>query len=599
MPLSRTQPFALSQPAFTSRKPMAFATVQHSLAMLIATTVIFFSVGDSLTAQDSIDGIDQEAAPAYPVVTICVASVDRIMEHIGFVFDEVERPEVMDLIGAGLANVRDLKGLDRTRPGGLMIFLNEGLVPLPVPVGFLPVEDIGELTQTLQSIGAQLKAVPGEENRYELIPRRGPSSFVNVQNGYAFIGQNEESVNRTFALPEEFAEPLASRYDLCASANLRKTPKAVRDLLLLTIKNSAQASMQRRDDEPEAIYNLRRSQAEGNLRFVEYLLKDGEEFTLGLKVDQTQKHAALELVVKATPNSAFAKEMAEGIARPSYFAAAIDESVPLSASISVMVAKHDRKTFLNAFDLGEQESNRGLAGLPRDTAVEDIPGQQSTQDLFDALRETIKEGHLDGFVQFFGEPDEKFVIVGGVKLMNAAAFGSGLSTVLEQASRTESNVNVELSVDSHGEIVFHRLVNANQSRRDRRLFGEESALYFGTDNQALWFAVGGDDAIPTLRAAIDRVAAGNDAGPRRGELAPFQLVVNMSEWILISQSERDQPGRFASLALEAFAEEGSDILRADARALKNGFRVRVQVENGFLRLLGLAIAAQIDSNQDL
>jgi hypothetical protein len=572
------------------------AVLRRLTTRFVLLTMVCLGTSGTTFAQEA---DDTETAPAHPVVTVCVASVDRIMDNVGYVFGEAERPEVMDLIGAGLANVRDLKGLDRTKPGGLMIFVSEGLVPLPIPVGFIPVEDIGELTQTLQSIGSQLKAVPGEENHYELIPRRGPTSFVNLQNGYAFIGQNEESVYRTFASPEEFAGPLASRYDICASANLRKTPKAVRDLLLLTVKNSAQASMQRRDDEPEAVYNLRRSQSEGNLRFVEYLLKDGEELTIGLKIDQAQKHAAAEVVVKATPNSAFSKELAEGIAKPSYFAAAIDDNVPASLSISVMVAKHDRKTMLDLFNLGEQESNRGLAGLPRDTAVEDIPGQQTTRDLFEALRATIKEGHLDGFVQFFGEPGEKFVLVGGLRIMNAAAFGSGLSNVLEQASRTNADMSVELGVDSYGDIVFHRLVGKQQNARDKRTFGENSALYFGTDNQALWFTVGGDDAIPTLRAAIDRVAAGKDAGPQRGELAPFQLIVNLSEWIHLNQSDRDEPGRFAALALQAFEQNGSDVLRVDARALKNGFRFRIQAENGFLRLLGLAIASRIDGNQAL
>lgn len=570
---------------------------KHRLAAFFALLAAFLVSGvGTLSAQDS---ADTEEAPAYPVVTVCVASVDRIMDHIGYVFGEVERPETMDLIGAGLANFRDLEGLDRTKPGGLMIFISEGLIPMPIPVGFLPVKDIGELGQTFGTMGAQLKAVPGEEDRYELIPRRGPTSFVVIQGDYAFIGQNEESINRTFALPEEFAGPLANRYDICASANLRKTPKAVRDLILMTIKNSAQASMQRRDDEPEAAYNFRRSQAEGNLHFVENVLRDGEELTLGFKVDQTAKNASLELVVKATPGSSFAKELKDGIAKPSYFASAIDESIPLSGSISVMLDNPGRKTLLDLFNLGEQESNRGLAGLDKDTAVEDIPGQQATQDLFDALRETIKEGHLDGFVQFFGEPGEKFVIVGGVKVMNAGAFGSGLSDVLEQASRTDANMDVELGVDSYGDIVFHRLSNRVLPRNEKRMFGEESALYFGTDNQALWFCVGGDAAIPTLRSAIDRVAAGDDTGLRRGELAPFQVIVNLTEWININQSDRDQPGRFAALALEAFEADGSDIIRADARSLKNGFRVRVQVENGFLRLFGLAISRQIDSNQAL
>ncbi len=569
---------------------------KHRLAtvFVLLASVLVSGVG-TLSAQDATD----ETAPAWPVVTVCVASVDRIMDNIGYVFGDVERPEIMDLIGAGLANVRDLEGLDRTRPGGLMIFVSEGLIPLPIPVGFLPVSDIGELGQTFASMGAQLKLVPGEENLYELIPRRGPTNFLVVQDGYAFIGQNEESIDRTFASPEEFAGPLANRYDICASANLKKTPKAVRDLILLTIKNSAQASMQRRDNEPEAVYNLRRSQSEGNLHFVENVLRDGEELTLGFKVDQPAKNASLELIVKATPNSAFAKELKEGIAKPSYFAPAIDDSVPLSGSLSVILNKQARKTMLDLFKLTEQESNRGLAGLPKDTAVEDIPGLKSTQDLFDAVRETIKEGHLDGFVQFFGEPGEKFVIIGGIRIMNAGAFGSGLSEIIEKASQTNADINVELGVDSYGDIVFHRLVSNGRNPRHKQMFGDESALYFGTDNQALWFTVGGDDAIPTLRAAIDRIAAGNDAGPKRGELAPFQVVVNLTEWININQSDRDQPSRFAALALQAFEADGSDVARLDARTLKDGFRVRIQVENGFLRLLGLAVAGRIDGNQDL
>ncbi|MDA1163811.1 MAG: hypothetical protein O3B13_11970 [Planctomycetota bacterium] len=570
-------------------------TLSRLATLFVIATVVCISTHDRAIAQDA-EATD--AAPAYPVVTVNVASIDRILSHVGFVFDGVERPEIMDLIGTGLANFRDLKGIDRTRPGGLMIFVSEGLVPLPIPVAYLPIEDIGEFGQTLATVGAQLKPVPGEEDRYELNPRRGPTSFVSVQEGYAFIGQNEESINRTFTSPEKFAGSLSSRYDISASANLRQTPKSVRDLILLTLKNSAQASMQRRDDEPEAVYNLRRSQAEGNLRFIEHLLRDGEELTLGVKVDQAQKNAAVELVVKATPDSAFAKELAQGIARPSYFDAAIDESVPLSVSLSVMVAKHDRKTMLELFNLGEQETNRNLAGLPKDAVVEDIPKLKPAEDLFEALRTTIREGHLDGFVQFFGEPDKKFVLVGALRVMNAPAFGASLSNLLEQASRTSANMDVELGVDSYGDIVFHRLTGKDTNQRDQALFGKTPALYFGTDNQALWFAFGGDDAIPTLRSAIDRVASGA-GGPRRVELAPFQFVMNMKEWVRVRNEDRDKPRPFADLALEAFKAEGSDVLRADAKLLDNGFRVRIQVENGFLRLLGLAISRQIDGNQAL
>ena len=181
--------------------------------------------------------------------------------------------------------------------------------------------------------------------------------------------------------------------------------------------------------------------------------------------------------------------------------------------------------------------------------------------------------------------------------MNAPAFGAGLSDILEQASRTSANMDVELSVASHGDIVFHRLTGKDNDSRP--LFGDAPALHFGTDNQALWFTFGGDDALPTLKSAIDRVAAGADTGLKRGELAPFQLVVNMTEWIKLQNANKAWPQNFGEMALAAFDEAGSDVLRADARLLKNGFRVRIQAERGFLRLLGSVIAQRIDGNQDL
>jgi hypothetical protein len=73
----------------------------------------------------------------------------------------------------------------------------------------------------------------------------------------------------------------------------------------------------------------------------------------------------------------------------------------------------------------------------------------------------------------------------------------------------------------------------------------------------------------------------------------------MKRWIEFQNERHAWPQGFGKIALEAFEEPGSDILRADARSLKNGFRVRIQVENGFLRLLGRIITMRTDGRQDL
>lgn len=566
------------------------------LAFVLASSCL---LNNGLMAQDKErDETDPEAV--WPVVTINLASIDRARGHIDFLFKLIDRPEMSDLVNAQLANVRDLKGINHDSPAGLMIFLSPGLVPLPVPVGYLPVDDIGELSQTAATVGAQIDAVPGEEGFYELTPRNGVKQFILLEDGYAYVGASRESVDRYFARPESFAGALSNRYDICISANLAKTSKEVRKLVLATIKSSSQASMQQRDEEPEAAYQVRRAGAESNFRFIENLLTDGEELTLGFKVDPEKQHAFLELVVRAKPDSGFATELLNAAGKPSHFRAAIDESVPLSFSYSAGLSEPDRKSLLAMVKFGEPEVNRGIAELPRETLPEDIPQLEAVKSLFRSLQATVKDGHLDGFVQMFGKPPEKFVLLGGVKLVDANSFGVGMTDLLERARKSDGNTDIELSVASHGDVVFHRLTGRREpNQRDRRLFGDKPALYVGTGRDALWFAVGGENAIPTLKVAIDKVVASQGSQPPVQKLTPFQFVMNMNQFVRMRNENRETPGRFGELAKDAFSGAGSDVLRVDGKAIENGFRVRMQVENGFLRLLGSLITGRIDRSQDL
>lgn len=607
-----------------------FAAVLIGLSLLAGTRTAI--------AQDE-KSTESSREVARPVITINLASIDTALKRADYLFASIERPEISDLISFKLADVRDLKGINRELPAGVMIFLSEGIVPLPNPVGYLPVDDIGQFGQTIETVGAQLKKLPDAEDLYELIPPRGVSQFVSWQNGYVFIGQSLDTVDRPFANPAVFGKTLAEKYDLCASANLRNTPDHIRELLLATLRNSTQAAMQQRDNEPEGAYRIRRAQAEGNLHTVESVLKDGEELTLGFKVDEENNQAFLELVVRAKPDTAFAEELIEAVGKPSRFAPALDDTVPLSLSVSAMLNEYNRKTLSELFSVGQQEISRELSQLPPDTPKEEIPQLDSVRSLFDSMRATIKAGHLDGFLQFFGNVDDKFVLVGAVKLVNASGFGNGLAAILERASKFSGDTEIELAVASHGDVVFHRIKGNRQSVGEQVMYGGTPSFYVGTDSQAVWFAVGGENALSTLRTAIDKVNAGQQQAPDQ-EQAPFEFVMNMNHWVKLQsqgmeaararaeearaaaeaaakeagqptanpeQRQRDSERnprrargpRFNELAGQAFEAPGSDVLRIDSRPIENGFRMRAQFENGFLRLIALAIAGQIDRQTDL
>jgi len=541
---------------------------------------------------------DRPAQVAKPLVIFNVASINRLLDDAAFIFKEIDRPELMDFVGAGLANLRDFKGIDREKSGGLMIFLAEGLLPQPVPIAFVPVTDIGELNQTLANTPVKLQKSPDAEDRYELIPQNGPKQYVRLVHGYALITQTAEHLEREFANPADFANPLSNRYDVAVSLNLKSTPDGVKTLLLGALRASTQAGMQQRDGEADGAYRFRKAQTEGNLHFFEGVLKDGEEATIGAKVDREQRKASLELIVRAKADTAFAKELM-GAAKPSYFAAAIDSNVPLSLSISGEIQETQKKQYREFFAVGELESNRGFAKLPATAKKDEIPELESLKSFFASLKATSEAGHLDGFMQFHGDPEKSFSIIGGVRLIEARKFGEGLQDILTRLKNETTPFSIELGATSYGEVVFHRLTPNSVGQSEQRVYGEKPAGYIGTDNNAVWFAFGGDDAMTKLKATIDKVEASKAHAPKTDDLAPFQLVLNLSQWVKLNANKVEKPGPLNELAQKAFNDAGNDVLRMDVRPIENGFRMRVQVENGFLRLLGLGIARAIDGRQEL
>src|SRR5690606_40130513 len=78
-----------------------------------------------LAAQDPVDTSIDEDAPlsAPPVAVLNVASVDRVLEDIDYLFGSVKRDDMREVIEGLLGNLGDLQGLDRGKPFGVMLFL--------------------------------------------------------------------------------------------------------------------------------------------------------------------------------------------------------------------------------------------------------------------------------------------------------------------------------------------------------------------------------------------------------------------------------------------------------------------------------------------
>jgi hypothetical protein len=518
-----------------------------------------------------------------PVMVLSAASFERLMAGMDLAFDSAGRPEMSDTVGGMLAKANDLKGFHRDRPVGLMIFLN-GLVP--DVVGFVPVTQIDDLIKTVEL--GPVKPVKKSDTRYEITGPRG-TLFVELVGNYAFAANNESVLERKFPDPTRLTARQANSYDISFTVNLRGIPKSSRQLFLGVIRSRADADLQRRDNEPEGAYDVRRAAGESNLQFVEELVTQGDELTFGWAVASANRQGVLEIVLQGTPGSELSQSLNELAGKRSHFAGSIANGSPLTFSVSWNLDKSGRKTVVKMLEGMQKQMGLDIAkSQPNIAAATKTP----TEDLFRVLTQTATAGHVDGLVQVVGNPNDKFALVGGFKLADAAAFSSAMAQVVTQLKDNPEMAAVQLNSAVHRGVSLHRFEGKTIPDDEVSRYGGRPSFYIGSGEGVLWFSVGADNGLPALKQLMDNTAKPVPTGVTT---APLTFVANFGQLMdfLTANKEGDGGAQFARNTFK----EGGDALKVEVRPVENGARLRAEFNEAFLKLAGRGIVDRIEDGE--
>ncbi|TXT35442.1 MAG: Uncharacterized protein FD138_1359, partial [Planctomycetota bacterium] len=350
---------------------------------------------------------------------------------------------------------------------------------------------------------------------------------------------------------------------------------------------------------------MRRLNALDTLDWLDQLLLQGERLTFGAKVDSKSKHATIEIDVMAKQDSAFAKALQDVAARQSYFSNVVEDDVPLTFSMSVMMTPQNQKRFAEFFEHAEQDVAEQLtnvlegkkpteskkpanaaapaADAPKSTGLPKskrgatgnkvqkakVPVPPALHDVFESLRATAKTGHVDFFVQFMADSKSdgapQFSLVGGAKVADGTKFASGVTEILNQLKERPGMARMDLSIDSHAGVTFHR-ISSDGLENDpgaQETFGSKPAVYLGVGSQAVWFALGQADALSQLKLVIDRVNTEPVARPDRRDFIPFQFHMHMKKWIELGEANSEKRMERIETAI---AQQEAKVLEAEAAA---------------------------------
>ncbi len=531
----------------------------------------------------------------YPLVVLNAASLQRLRDNAGLMFETAERADMTDRVDQWTAEtLKETKGIDRTRPFGMMLYLNTESLIRPIGISYLPVTNLEDALQTLAYGTGTIVPIEGKANRHEIVYTDNFKIRTLYQGNYLFVvgpDGNDTTLDFNFPEPEKLVTRLTAQYDIAISCLIKSIPPGMKLLALQAFKSQAIADLQQRDDEPVSVYRLRRANGEGWVELLDKVINQGEEFTIGGRIDLEKKIANIDIEIAGSKDSKLAKLFQNMAGKRTYFGNLVANPSTFTMSVSWLLDEQQRKLFITYFEAAQ----RDLAKSAVQDAAADLG--KIVDPIFKTLMTTADVGHLDAIAQLTGTEQGGFVLLGGVKLATSRNLPTQIEQLLtyvkENPNGNELMEKLELSAEVIDSFPVHRLPIDPPDKTGQRMFGESAQLYLYASPQAVWLAFGGETALDSLKQGINAVALPQGAKPGRNRV-PFQFVTHAKNWLSVSDTENPAAEPFNERARASF-EADNDAMTLEIRPTDRGVRIRLEFEGGYLGLMGRGVTNGIEN----
>lgn len=502
---------------------------------------------------------------AEPAVVVSVKSFTELLTDSQYLGNSLRQPMIGLALPGLLAQVtggNGLKGLDSTKPIGAYLTVSSDGQPKDFVV-FIPVTSEKLFSDTLQALFSA-PTTTGMTREYQ--PKNGGRPiFAKVTPKHFLFAQNAEALAET-PDPDKLVKSPA---DIAVELDLTKIADNLKEGFLAQVEAQAAASERRNPSETEAQRVGREAGQKLSLEAVRRLAMDGDRLSLGFNVDPKAKNVSLDLGFTAKPGTALAQACASYAKTDSPFASIVSAQTVGSLLISSPLSDAVQAPLLKLLADGEREQKEKNQNLPAD---EREMADRALQQVADAARKSIQRGRWDQALVVNSAGAGKVQLLLAVKASNSRE----LSQLFEEIARSESAI--QFDVAKVGSARVHSIQLPPDAEREKHLGTGPLFLAFG--DETLLFAVG-TDSLDAVKAAL----AGEASKTPR---APISLRVGLSKLLPLIPNADSQ---LLELVKSAFAS-GNDEIALEIASQPNGAKLRLEIQDGVLQLLGLGIQAR-------
>ena len=371
-----------------------------------------------------------------------------------------------------------------------------------------------------------------------------------------------DMLDRELPDPAKLVASQAQQFDVSLCLDIESIPAASRTLLMGVITAGISSQLQQRDGEPEGSYLIRKTEGERALAALNTMINECQKMTFGINVAQDEHAVNLDMVIDAIAGTKFFEEIFQSTSRPSYFIPLLDDDAAVSFSMSSMMAERDKTAYAEMVNGVKMEVNRlieenKLGSIPDDNSPIGMGLTAIQTTLSEGHVDTFAQFYKDssGKLAIVGAAR----VQDGDAM--AAGFLDAL-TRLQNVDDIKKAGDLQVVAAEHQGIKFHRLTLAAQPTEATSVFGKQIGLTVGIGSTAVWAVLGGEDAFPVLQSVMDKLEEAQADPSERRTPPSFRMIVNVNqlvEWadIAATAGEAARAERELEAGAKATAEAAS------------------------------------------
>jgi len=528
----------------------------------------------------------QSAGEMKTVAMVTLGGYDALVEDINFVGSLVGQPQMsmgMEQMLAMFTQDRGLAGLDKSRPIGLLV-QSDGMTFLGALC--IPVTSLPELLDVLQAF--ELSSDDQGDGVFQLEYQNQPF-FAKEKNGWAFISPMKEMIENLPDDPGQDFSTLTSQYDLGVQINVQNVPEPIRQMAVEKVKDLT-AGQHRHPGESDEAFEQRKEITKSQMDQFQRAIDEIAELTVGIALDEQQQRAYLEYSFVAVEGTQLAVQFQENSDPKTNFSGFFQPDAAAMMSFSSKIGESEKAQVEQMFEMMRKQVRTAIdeeSEIPNEEARDVL--KSACDDFLDSFRSTIQAGVMDGGMVLTLAPDALTLVVGGF-VGDTEKVESGLKKIADLAKEEPDFPGVQWDASKHADIDFHTLsVPIPESETEpRQMFGDDVEMAVGIGEQSVFFALG-RDCLDAVKRVID-VSAANPEKP----VPPMEFTIALGQVMEVVASFADDEDRQQlEMIASMLAEEttGRDHVRMVVQPIPNGQRVRIEVEEGVLRAIGMAVMA--------